>query len=68
MVGIPNGRSFPLLFLMFTLFRGWGWHPLLFSFKISKNLMFEVDQITLSTPDVLLPLFEVTRFTAKALA
>ena len=68
MVGIPNGRSFPLLFLMFTLFKGWGWYPLLFCLAIAMNLTLGVDQIFLSTPAVLLPLFEDTRFTAKALA
>ena len=34
----------------------------------SLNLALEVDHFTLSTPAVSLPLFDVTRFTAKALA
>src|SRR5665648_1264356 len=43
MVGIPNGRSFPLLFLMFTLFKGRGWYLLFFSLALPINLTFCVD-------------------------
>ena len=68
MVGMPNGRFFPLLLAIYTLFSGQGRYPCLFKERIAFSLSAGVIYFTLSTPDVRFPLLDVTRFTAKSLA
>ncbi len=68
MVGIPNGRCFPLLFLINTLLRGLGLYPLRLRDFTALNFEAGVVHFTLSTPAVRFPLLDVTLFTANALA
>ena len=67
-VGIPNGRSLPLLFLMWTLLNGFGWQPLRLSSLIACVFASGFSHVSMSTPGVLPPPLEVTLFTAKAFA
>ena len=67
-VGIPNGRSFPLLFLICTLLNGCGEYPRLFNSVIAFALAIGVFQVLPSTPAVAFPLLEDTLFTANVLA
>ncbi len=67
MVGIPNGLFFfPLLFGIWTRLNGLARYPFFLNFRIPLNLLCGVFHISPSTPAVLLPLFSVTRLTAKA--
>ena len=65
--GIERGLSLPLDFGIYTRRNGSGRYPRRCSDAIALSLDCGVDQSTWSTPEVRLPLFSVTRFTARAL-
>src|ERR1035441_7409763 len=65
--GIESGLNLPLDFGIYTRRNGSGQYPRRCSDAIAFSLDCRVDQSTWSTPEVRLPLFSVTRFTARAL-
>ena len=65
--GIERGLNLPLDFGIYTRRNGRGRYPRRCSDAIALSLDCGVDQSTWSTPEVRLPLFSVTRFTARAL-
>src|ERR1035437_10677087 len=65
--GIESGLNLPLDFGIYTRRNGSGWYPRRCSDAIALSLDCGVDQSTWSTPEVRLPLFSVTRLTARAL-
>ena len=67
MVGIERGRRPPLLLGMYTLRNGRGWYPRRVSDWMASAFCCGVFQIAPSTPGVRLPVFSVTRLTARAL-
>ena len=64
--GIESGLNLPLDFGIYTRRNGSGRYPRRCSDVIALSLDCGVDQSTRSTPEVRLPLFSVTRFTARA--
>ncbi|ETR65465.1 MAG: hypothetical protein OMM_06038 [Candidatus Magnetoglobus multicellularis str. Araruama] len=65
-VGIPSGRFLPLLLGMYILLSGDARYPFFLSCWIPSDFRFGVFHSSLSIPAVRLPLFSVTRLTAKA--
>jgi hypothetical protein len=65
--GIDRGLNLPLDFGICTRRNGSGRYPRRCSDAIALSLDCGVDQSTWSTPEVRLPLFSVTRLTARAL-
>src|SRR6476620_10508155 len=65
--GIESGLNLPLDFGIYTRRNGSGWYPRRCNDAIALSLDCGVDQSTWFTSEVRLPLFSVTRFTARAL-